>query len=151
MSKFNNWLDHKHRKLISTHCTLEHVLSPFCNFHQGFDNLKINPLIDLIEDENSFKIEIEMPGVDENDIQLSIINNVLNIKASKEISKKNESKNYAMREIGYGSYERSISLSDDVDIDKAESTFKKGTLWVTFPKKAVNKRKIRVLEIKKIP
>ncbi len=167
MSKFTNWLDFGHKHLIPTHRTHEHTLSPLYNFQQEFDNLfqnfyralpvsstefhnlNISPAIDLVEDESSFKVEIEMPGVDENDIKVSINDNILNIKACKEISKKDEGKNYVMREIGYGSYERNIPLPDNADIDNAESTFKKGMLWVTLPKKALDKSKVRELEIKK--
>lgn len=126
------------------------------NFHHSlsiqsgeFNNVMLNPAVDIVEDDQNIKVELEMPGVDENDIKVSIDNHSLIIKANKNTSKKNEGKNYAMREISYGAYERVISLPDDADIDKAESSFKKGMLWINIPKKPADKSKIRELEIKK--
>lgn len=162
MSKFFKWPTFSHKGLDN-----ERFLSPFYNFQQEFEklfqnfyrslptpvkefqNLSICPSIDIIEDENNFKVEIEMPGIDEKDIKVSINDGVLNIKATKETSRKDEDKNYIMREISYGSYERNIPLPDNADIEKAESTFKKGMLWVNMPKKAVDKSKFRELEVKK--
>src|SRR5690606_31080138 len=115
-SKLTKWLDFSNKHSIPIHRSHEHLLSPFYNFQHEFDNLfqnfyralpipaaefhnlNISPAIDLVEDESSFKVEIEMPGVDENDIKVSINDNMLNIKACKEISKKDEGKNYVMRE-----------------------------------------------------
>lgn len=165
MSKFSKLLDLKNQFLPVS--SRDRILSPFFNFQQEFDNLfqnfyrslpsdkfefhnlNISPLIDIIEDENNFKVEAEMPGVDENNIKVSISDSILTIKASKEISKKDEGKKYAMREIGYGTYERHIPLPDNTDIDNAESSFKKGMLWINIPKTAINKSRVRELEIKK--
>lgn len=102
----------------------------------NFENLHIAPAMDLVEDDKSFKIEAEMPGMDENDISLSIQDNMLTICGEKSTSKKNdESKNYISREISYGRYERSITLPQSANGDKATATFKKGILCITIPKK----------------
>ncbi len=167
MSNFLNWLDFYHKNSVSARNYNEKILLPLHDFQQEFDsmfkkfcrslpnpianylNLNINPSLDIVEDESLFKVELEMPGVDEKNIKVSINDNVLHINASKENSKKDEGKNYIMREIYYGSYERSIPLPDNIDVENAESTFKKGMLWVSIPKKAIDKSKIRELEIKK--
>lgn len=167
MSKLTKWFDFNHKHSVPVHRSQERLLSPFFDFQQEFDNLlqnfsrslpfpaaefhnlNITPSIDIVEDENNFKVEVEMPGIDENDIKVSIDDNVLNIKACKNTSKKDEGKNYILREISYGSYERNIPLPENADIDKAESTFKKGMLWVTLPKKPTDKNKVRELEVKK--
>jgi HSP20 family protein len=169
MLKLNKWLDFNHKRSIPIQRSQEQWASPFYNFQQEvanllqnfyrelpstlsnpeLSNLELNPCVDLVEDENNFKIEIEMPGVDEKDIKVSINDNILNIKACKEVSKKDEGKNYIMREIAYGAYERNIQLPENADIDKAESTWKKGMLWVNLPKKSIDKSKVRELEVKK--
>ena len=89
-----------------------------------------------------------MPGGDEKDVKVTSIDDVLTVRASKETSEKDEGKNYIMREIDYGSYERSISLPDNADHDNAQSTFKKGMLWVNIPKKSTTQSHIKELEIK---
>lgn len=116
----------------------------------NFENLLIQPSIDIVEDNENFKIEAEMPGMGEEDIKVSINDGMLTIKGEKEVSKKNTGKNYLKREITYGSYERSIALPDTLDVDKAKASFKKGMLWVTIPKKAEISKKNRELAVEKV-
>lgn len=116
----------------------------------SLDTLTIQPSIDIIEDKDSFKVEVEMPGVGEEDIKVSITDGRLTIKGEKSTSKQDKSKNYLMREIGYGYYERNIALPDYADIDKAKASFKKGMLWVVIPKKADSAKRSRDLVIEEI-
>lgn len=120
------------------------------HFPEDFDNLTMNPAIDIVDDKASFKVEAEMPGLDEKDIHVSINDGILTIRAEKEISKKDEGKNYLMREIGYGRYERMINLPESADIDKAKASFKKGMLWINIPKKGEAVKKSRDLKIEKV-
>lgn len=173
MSKLTKWLDPKQWLEDRQHYIpidrsyRSNFITPFYDFQQEidnlfknfyrslpatdikFDNLNLNPSVDIIEDDKNLKVELEMPGVDEKDINVSIDNGMLIIRASKQTSKKDEGKNYVLREIGYGAYERRIPLPDNADSDNAESTFKKGMLWVNIPKKATDTSKVRELEVKK--
>jgi len=115
-----------------------------------FEGLKISPAIDLVEDKDSIKVEAEMPGLGVEDIKVSINEGILTIKGEKTISQKDENKNYLSREINYGYYERTIALPESADIEKAKSSFKKGMLWVTIPKKAEAIKKSRELKIEKV-
>lgn len=126
------------------------LFNPSFSSLKNLENLAITPSIDIVDDKESFKIEAEMPGVGENDIKVSISDGLLIIKGEKTVSSKDEGKNYIMREIGYGSYERSIPLPDSVDTEKAKASFKKGMLWVHIPKKAESVKKARELEIEKV-
>lgn len=116
---------------------------------KDIENLPINPSVDIVEDNDSFKVEAEMPGMEEEDIKVTINQGVLSIEGKKEISKKNENKNYVLREIGYGSYQRNITLPEEVDIDKAKASFRKGMLWVIFPKKEGSHQKRRELKVER--
>ncbi len=87
-----------------------------------------------------------MPGLDEKDIQITLNDNLLTIQGEKPISKKDERKNYITREINYGQYLRSIYIPLAVDADKVTTSFKKGMLWITLPKKTAPTR----VDIKKI-
>jgi len=115
-----------------------------------FEGLTINPSIDIVEDDKSFKVEAEMPGMGENDVKVEIRDGKLFIKGEKEVSKKDKSKNYVMREIGYGSYERSILLPESADIEKATASFKKGMLWIDIPKKSGALTQSRELKVQKV-
>jgi HSP20 family protein len=130
--------------------------SPFANFKHEFENVfkdfnswlstmhisndqfegkDISPSIDIIETSDSFKIEAEMPGIGEEDIKVEINGNMLTIKGEKSTSKKESKEGYIMREISYGNYTRSIALPDSVDTSQGDASFRKGMLWVSFPKK----------------
>lgn len=127
---------------------LDRVMKDFYN--PGiFEDLKLHPLVDLVDDKDHFKVEIEMPGMGEEDIKVSIADGILTIKGEKSTSKKDEGKNYITREISYGNYERHISLPASVDIDKAKASFKKGMLWVTIPKTAGSTQHSHEIKVEK--
>ncbi|CZN70874.1 T786P28D [Legionella pneumophila] len=58
--------------------------------------------MDVVEDKDHYSIELEMPGMDEKDIKVSLADNILTISGEKSTSKKNEDKKYLSREISYG-------------------------------------------------
>lgn len=116
---------------------------------QSFENLILKPAIDVVNDQNSFKVEAELPGLSEKEISVSIGDGMLMIKGEKEISRKDVSKNYIAREIGYGRYERTIALPDRVDIAKAKASFKKGMLWVDIPKRTESLKRMQQVKIDK--
>ena len=128
-------LQHEFAKTINSFNKL--LQAPDLSSH-GFENLMINPSIDVVEDNTTFKVEVEMPGVGEENIHVFLDEGMLVIKGEKSVSRKDQdkSKNYIAREIGYGSYMRSIALPEYVDTAKASASFKKGMLWVVFPKKS---------------
>src|ERR1051326_535892 len=88
------------------------LFEPFNFPNERFENLSLSPAIDIVDDKDQFKVEVEMPGMGEKDIQVSINNGLLTIKGEKTTSKQDKDKNYMMREISYGRYERSVSLPD---------------------------------------
>ncbi len=122
---------------------------PFNFPAERFENLMLNPAVDIIDGKDHFKVEVEMPGMGEEDIKISIDSGMLTIKGEKTTSKQDKDKNYMMREINYGGYERSISLPDSVDVEKAKASFKKGMLWIAIPKKVECIKKSRTIEVEK--
>ncbi len=146
------------------------LVNPFLNLHQEvdkamnelsnwfgesklslkeFDNLTLKPAIDFVEDDKMLRIEAEMPGMGEKDIKVSIDNHMLTISGEKTTSKKDKGKDYSMREISYGHYERSLTLPDNLDLEKAKASFKKGMLWIEFPKKILSQSQPRTINIEK--
>jgi HSP20 family protein len=117
---------------------------------RAFENLNLSPLMDLVEDKNFYKIEVEMPGMDEKDIEISLSGNILTIRGEKSVSSKDERKNYIAREINYGKIERSITLPQLADADKASATFKKGMLWISIPKRSGASTKSHHIDIKRV-
>jgi len=117
---------------------------------KAFENLAITPDINIVDDKDHFKIEVEMPGMGEEDIQVAVHENILTIKGEKKISKQNKDKNYLVREINYGSYQRRIQLPDSVDVNKARVTFKKGMLWIEIPKQVEALKESQILKVEKV-
>ncbi len=123
---------------------------PFNSPSENFENLILNPAIDFVDDPKEFKVVVEMPGMGEEDVNVSIDNGILTIKGEKTTSKKDKDKNYMRREISYGSYARQIPLPDFVDVDQVKASFKKGMLWVTIPKKPECIKKERQIPVEKM-
>lgn len=106
------------------------------------------PAVDIVENEKSFKVEAELPGMDQDDVEVTINDNYLTVKGEKKESKEDKDDNYVRRERYYGSYQRTISLPETANTDKAKATFKKGVLQVEIPKKAEAVKPSKKLEIK---
>jgi HSP20 family protein len=148
---------HELNPLTRLHDEIDHAMHDFYNLFESttkstlgvFENIKLSPALDIIEDKDSFKLEVEMPGLGEEDIRLSVNENILTIEAEKSTSKKDDKKNFLSREISYGRYERTISLPLSADLDKASASFKKGLLWITIPKKSASKGGIRKIAVQK--
>lgn len=118
--------------------------------HERHKGLSITPSVDIVNDKKIFKAEFEIPGMGKDDIKVSIADGILTIKGKKKTSRKDEGKDYVMREIAYGECERSIALPDSVDIKKAKATFKKGMLWVNIPKKPESTKECREIKIQEV-
>jgi len=93
------------------------------------------PAIDIVENDNSYELTAELPGLDEKNIEVKLANGGLTIKGEKLEEKEEKKKNYYLHERHLGSFERCFRVPDGVDTDKIEANFKKGVLTVTLPKK----------------
>ncbi len=105
------------------------------------------PQMDVKETDKSIKIAVELPGMDEKDIQVSISGNSLTIKGEKKEEKEEREGSYIRMERRYGSFNRVVPLPDEVDRDKAEASFKNGLLEIELPKTkdaAAQKKKIEI-------
>lgn len=102
-----------------------------------FDNSLLSgklPEFNINDNDNEVVIDAELPGVDANDINLTYQNGLLTINANKKGGHQESYDNYYYNESWSGSFSRSISLSPDVDIDKAMVECKDGNLNIHIPK-----------------
>lgn len=93
------------------------------------------PAVDITEKDESFEITAELPGMDQENIDLKLSNGNLIIKGEKKEDKEEKRKGYHLSERHYGSFERVFNLPKGVDADKIEASFSKGVLSITLPKK----------------
>ena len=94
----------------------------------------VAPRVDVSETETEIRLEAELPGVDEKDVEVVLSDGRLTIKGEKKQDKEEKKKDYHMVERSYGSFARSIGLPFAADPDKVKATFVKGVLSVTVPK-----------------
>ena len=99
------------------------------------------PAVDVYEDEHNVTLKIEVPGIDEKDIDVRIENNVLTVHGERKFEKEEKEENYRRVERQYGSFTRSFTLPNTVDADRATANFDKGVLKITLAKKAEAKPK----------
>ncbi|MDH5368856.1 MAG: Hsp20/alpha crystallin family protein [Gammaproteobacteria bacterium] len=103
------------------------------------------PKVDIIDNDKDLLIRAELPGVDKKDLDISMTDNTLTIKASTSYEYKEEKSHYYRSEIAQGQYLRTLGLPADVDIDHAKSTFENGVLEMTVPKlKHSQRRSIKI-------
>jgi len=107
------------------------------------------PRIDVKENDKEIKVTAELPGMDENDIDVTLSDDSLTIKGEKKEETEDKSKGYYRTECRYGSFHRVIPLSAEVDEDEVKADFKKGVLKIRLPKTAEAQKSRKRIEIKK--
>ena len=99
------------------------------------------PAVDVYEDEHNVTLKIEVPGIEEKDIDVRIENNLLTVHGERKFEKEEKEENYRRIERQYGSFTRSFTLPNTVDSEKVNANYEKGVLQVTLAKKAEAKPK----------
>lgn len=125
----------------------------FDDFWRDFDggsfglSSSINfPRIEMSETDKEFRIEAELPGMDEDDVELLLQDGVLTIRGEKKSEREDKSRRLSER--FYGRFERQIPLPVDVEQDRVSASFKKGVLQVTLPKSAEAVDRVKRIPIK---
>ena len=99
------------------------------------------PAVDVYEDEHQVTLKIEVPGIDEKDIDVRVENNTLTVHGERKIEKEEKEENYRRVERQYGSFTRTFTLPQTVDTENVSATYDKGVLKIALPKKAEAKPK----------
>jgi HSP20 family protein len=106
------------------------------------------PAVDIAESDKAYEITAELPGMDEKNIEVKLVNGTLTIKGEKQEEKEEKKKDYYLNERRFGSFERSFAVPESVDETKIEAAFKKGVLTVTLPKKVEAQTPAKKIEVK---
>src|ERR1043166_8189558 len=115
------------------------------SFNEGRDesltSSSFAPAVDVYEDEHNVSLKIEVPGIDEKDIDVRIENNTLTVHGERKFEKEKKEENYRRIERQYGSFTRTFTLPNTVDTESVSATYEKGVLKVKLAKKAEAKPK----------
>jgi HSP20 family protein len=99
------------------------------------------PPVDIYEDEHNITLKIEVPGIDEKDIDVRIENNTLTVHGERKIEKEEKEENFRRVERQYGGFTRSFTLPSSVDTGQVSADYEKGVLKINLAKKAEAKPK----------
>src|SRR5437660_12936803 len=99
------------------------------------------PPVDIYEDEHSITLKLEVPGIDEKDIDVRIENTTLTVHGERKMEKEEKEENFRRVERQYGSFTRSFTLPTAVDTGQVSADYDKGVLKINLAKKAEAKPK----------
>jgi HSP20 family protein len=92
------------------------------------------PKVDIIENENSFEIQVAVPGMDKEDFKIDLKDNHLVISGERKFTKKSDEKHFRSIETQYGAFRREFVLPENVDGEKIEAKYQNGILELVVPK-----------------
>lgn len=92
------------------------------------------PSVDIKESKDAYVVKSELPGVDKNDVDVSIEDNMLVIRGDKKVEAESDEHQNHRKECTYGYFERSFSLPKQVDTNKVQASFSNGVLTLNIPK-----------------
>jgi HSP20 family protein len=99
------------------------------------------PPVDVYEDEHNLVLKLEIPGINEEDLKVSLENNTLTVTGERKFEKEEKEENFHRIERRYGSFTRTFRLPSTVDPEKVEAGYDKGILKLTLAKRAEAKPK----------
>jgi len=105
------------------------------------------PATDISESPEGWRLRVDLPGVEDSDVQLSVHNDVLTIQGERKQETTEQGENYVRTERSYGSFERDFTLPSGADDQKIAANFRNGTLEVFIPKAPEVKEKEQVRTI----
>ena len=107
-----------------------------------------NPLVNTRESDDSYHIEVDLPGVNKENVDINIEENILTISGNREFKNEIKEKNYYKIESSYGTFFRSFTLPQKIDVDNIEASSNNGVLEIIIKKQKELVNKSKKIEIK---
>jgi len=105
------------------------------------------PAVNTREGDDAYYIELDLPGIKKEDVEISVDKNILTIKGKREVKKEEEKEDYYRIESAYGTFSRSFTLPEKVDSENIRATGENGVVEITIPKLKVEKDTTKKIEI----
>ena len=125
------------RNLFNLHSEMGRAFEDLFGSHEGGTDMEETawmPTVDISETEDGFEIRAELPGISEDDVNISVTDNRLTVKGEKKQETETDGKNYHRVERRYGSFQRSFTLPRNVETAGISAGFKDGVLTLAIPK-----------------
>jgi len=94
--------------------------------------------LDIAGSDKEYEVSIDLPGLSEDDIQIELKENALLVKGNNEVKNESHDKHYYRVERSIGSFQRTLSLPEDANVDKVSASMKNGLLLIHIPRKALS-------------
>ena len=124
----------------------QRLLDDFPSIH-GHSHDTFSPRIDISENEKNFFLNAEIPGVDKENLKITLQDNIITIEGEKKKVDNDKGANYFREERCFGKFKRSFTLPVEVDSDNVDAKFKNGILEITILKLEPKQQKERVIEL----
>ncbi len=108
---------------------------------EGLVTANFVPAVDIYEDEHSVTVKMEVPGIEQKDIDVRLENNTLTVRGERKFEKDEKEENFHRIERRYGSFYRAFTLPNTLDPDKVQADYDNGVLKIKLAKKAEAKPK----------
>ncbi|HKK44224.1 MAG TPA: Hsp20/alpha crystallin family protein [Balneolaceae bacterium] len=130
---------------------MDRIFNDLIPFSWRFDDTETElglwtPKADMVETDNEYLVDVDLPGLSKKDIQINYHDNVLTIEGERKVEKKEEREGFLRNERYFGSFKRSFMLPAAITDEKIKATFKDGVLHVSIPKAEKSKRKSVTIE-----
>ena len=103
---------------------------------ESVNSWEFGPPVDIYEDDQRLAFKVEVPGIDEKDINVEIENNVLTVRGERKLERDMKEENFRRMERHYGAFSRSFTFPSTVDPEKIEANYSHGVLAIQMPKRA---------------
>jgi HSP20 family protein len=113
----------------------------FSDGQEALTTSSFAPAVDVYEDEHNIVLKLEVPGIDEKDLDIRVENNTLTVHGERKFEKDEKEENYRRVERQYGNFTRSFTLPTTVNSETVSANYDKGVLKITLAKKAEAKPK----------
>jgi len=109
---------------------------------------RFGPTTDVTETDKAIEVAIELPGLSEKDVEVSLTEDVLTVRGEKKHESEERRQGVYISERSWGSFYRMVPLPPGVDSDKATAEFKRGVLTVSLPKTPEAQAKVKRIEVR---
>ena len=118
------------------------------NLPEAWGSKHLMPQVDEAEDEKGFHVKMELPGMDQEDVDITLADGMLTVRGEKKQEDEEKGKDFYRKERSFGSFRRVLPLPGEVDESKIKASFKKGVLMIDLPKSEEAKKKVKHITIK---
>jgi len=116
---------------------------------EKWESIEWAPAVDVSETDDAVIVKVDLPGVNPEDMEISLTDNVLVIKGEKKKEEEEKKENFYRMERFYGSFMRAIHLPCEINEEKIQATYKNGVLKIVLPKKPEEKKKVIKVNVEK--